>query len=235
METNEPLVLVIEDEKPMRKFLKASLEDEDYRVKSAETGEHGLSMTRSHQPDLIILDLGLPDIDGLTVIDRLREWTNLPVVILSARGEESMKVKALDRGADDYLSKPFGLEELLARLRVGLRHSAQRESESDDIDPVLEAGALTVNLQQRRARKSGEELDLTPTEYQLLVEFVKNAGKVLTHRHLLKEIWGPEAINEEHYLRVYVGNLRKKIEDDPARPDYIITEQGVGYRLVDNV
>lgn len=233
MSEDRPLVLVIEDDKPMRNFLKSSLTDESYDVKLAETGEHGRSMARSHRPDLIILDLGLPDIDGLTVIERLREWSQLPIVILSARGEEQVKVEALDRGADDYVTKPFGVEELLARLRVALRHSVQENDHDQDIDPVFEVRDLKVDLTERRVGKNGEELDLTPTEYRLLVEFVRNAGKVLTHRHLLKEVWGPEAIDENHYLRVYVGNLRKKIEDDPARPKYLITEQGVGYRLVD--
>ncbi|MFB6347373.1 MAG: response regulator [bacterium] len=233
MSEDPPLVLVIEDEKPMRNFLESSLIDESYRVELAETGEHGLSMARSHRPDLIILDLGLPDTDGLTVIERLREWTKTPIVILSARGEEEIKVKALDRGADDYLTKPFGVEELMARLRVELRHSLQKNEDTESIKTTYRIKDLEVELEERRVTKNDQEIDLTPTEYRLLVEFVKNTGKVLTHRHLLKEVWGPQAVDKDHYLRVYVGNLRKKIEDDPARPKYLLTEQGVGYRLVD--
>jgi two-component system KDP operon response regulator KdpE len=223
-----PLVLVVDDEPQVRRFLRASLPHQGYRLVEATTGEEALREASTRGPDAILLDLGLPDLDGVEVTRRLREWSAVPIVVLSARGQERDKIEALDAGADDYLTKPFGIGELLARLRVALRHSS-RAGASDE--PVFEHGDLRVDLSTQRVFSRGQEVRLTRTEYRLLAQLVKHAGKVLTHRQLLKEVWGPGSVNESHYLRVYMGQLRHKLEEDPARPRHLVTEIGVGYRL----
>ena len=231
MTGDAPLILVIEDEPPIRRFLRASLSGEGYRLAEAETGQQSLSMAAVQPPDLVILDLGLPDMDGLQIIEELRRWSQMPIIILSARGQEKDKVIALDCGADDYLSKPFGMGELLARIRVALRRQARISGPSAGAATRFSVGDLTVDLEARRVFMHGQEVHLTPIEYRLLTTFVQHAGKVLTHRFLLKEVWGPGHTEETHYLRVFTANLRRKLEADPARPRYLLTEQGVGYRL----
>jgi two-component system KDP operon response regulator KdpE len=227
--TPAPLVLVVEDELPIRRFLRASLAAEGYRVEEADTGERALKMAARQAPDLVLLDLGLPDLDGREVLRRLREWLSVPVVILSARDQEKEKVAALDAGADDYLTKPFGTAELLARLRVALRHTARVAGDPEAT--TFESGDLKVDLAARRVLVKGAEVRLTPLEYKLLSTLVRHAGKVLTHRFLLKEVWRL-AQQEPHHLRVFMASLRRKIEAEPARPRHLLTEQGVGYRLV---
>jgi two-component system KDP operon response regulator KdpE len=222
-----PLLLVIDDEPQLLRFLRASLPHQGYRVIEAATGEEGLREAATRTPDAILLDLGLPDLDGVEVTRRLRGWSTVPVIVLSARGQESDKIEALDAGADDYLTKPFGIGELLARLRVALRHVARGAAPS----PVFESGDLRVDLGARRVFSRGAEVRLTRTEYKLLALLVQHAGKVLTHRQLLKDVWGPGSVGESHYLRVYMGQLRHKLEADPARPRHLVTEIGVGYRL----
>ncbi len=224
-------ILVIEDELPIRKFLRISLESHGYRLSEAGTAQEGVQMAVKEPPDLLILDLGLPDIDGLQVIRQLREWSHVPIIVLSARGREADKIAALDYGADDYLTKPFGIGELLARVRVALRHAAT--SGSSRGEPVFTVGELSVDLAHRRVHVGDAEIHLTPTEYRLLTTLIQHAGKVITHRQLLNEVWGPDCAAENQYLRVYLGQLRRKIELDPARPRYLLTELGVGYRLVD--
>jgi two-component system, OmpR family, KDP operon response regulator KdpE len=227
--SRKPIVLLIEDEPEIRRFLRATLLSHEYRLFEATTGEEGLREASVRQPDVIVLDLGLPDMEGLEVIRRLREWTPAPIIVLSARGQEQDKIAALDRGADDYVSKPFGVGELLARLRVSLRH-AERTVRAVG-EPSFAVGEIEVNLAQRRVLVAGEEIHVTPLEYRLLAMLVKHAGKVLTHRQLLREVWGPPYADQAHYLHVYMGQLRRKIEADPARPRYLLTEPGVGYRL----
>lgn len=222
-----PLILVIEDEQPIRRFLRASLTAEGYRLLEAESGEQGLRVAAQQPPDLVILDLGLPDLEGQDVLLRLREWLAAPIVVLSARDQESQKVKALDGGADDYVTKPFGMAELLARMRTALRHAHR----SGDTAAVYSVGDLTVDLAARRVLIGKEHVHLTPHEYSLLTTLVKHAGKVLTHRFLLKEVWGPGHAEETHYLRVFMASLRRKLEPDSTRPRYLLTEPGVGYRL----
>ncbi|MGI9860209.1 response regulator [Moorella naiadis] len=220
-------VLIIDDEPPIRRLLKVALAAHGYDLAEATSGEEGLQQAAFLHPDLVILDLGLPDLDGLEVIKRLREWSQVPVIILTVREHEQDKIAALDAGADDYVTKPFSMGELLARMRVALRHTAQREDE-----PALHLGGLTVDLPRRLVTVAGREVKLTPTEYEILKHLAVNAGRVLTHRQLLRTIWGPEYQEDTHYLRVYIGQLRRKLEPDPTRPRYIITEPGVGYRLV---
>jgi two-component system KDP operon response regulator KdpE len=227
MYQGEHHILVIEDEQPIRRFLRASLVNEGYRVSEAETGDRGLKMASSQPPDLIILDLGLPDMDGQEVLARLREWYSAPIIILSARDQEQQKIKALDSGADDYVTKPFGVGELLARIRTAMRHAHRAGADSTTVT----IGDLRVDLAARLVFRRDEEVHLTPLEYKLLVTMLKNIGKVLTHRFLLREVWGPQDAQENHYLRVFVASLRRKLEDDSARPRYILTEQGVGYRF----
>jgi two-component system KDP operon response regulator KdpE len=229
--TSAPLILLIEDEPPMRRFLRTALGANDYRLVEAETAKEGLAQAAARNPDVILLDLGLPDRDGLEVTRELREWSATPIIVLSARGREEDKVKALDLGADDYLTKPFGVDELLARIRVALRHAALPPGAVPE--PVFEAGGLRVDLAARRVWREDEEIHLTPTEYKLLTTLVRHAGKVLTHRQLLKEVWGANYVNQSHYVRVYLAQLRQKIEADPARPRLLLTEPGVGYRLRD--
>jgi two-component system KDP operon response regulator KdpE len=226
---NAPLVLLIEDELPIRRFLRSSLGGQDYRLVEAETGERGLRLATQQPPDLVILDLGLPDTDGQAILTRLREWYRGPVIVLSARDQEQQKIMALDHGADDYLTKPFSTGELLARMRVALRHATQPRGEGDS--STFTTGDLHVDLGTRRVLVRGQEVHLTPLEYKLLTTLIRHAGKVLTHRFLLKEVWGPHHVEETHYLRVFMASLRRKIEVDSAEPRYLLTEAGVGYRL----
>ncbi len=223
-------VLVIEDEAPIRRFLRASLEASGYRYEEAVRGDTGIEMIASQPPDVVVLDLGLPDVDGIEVIRRLREWTPVPILVLSARDREAVKVEALDAGADDYLSKPFGVGELHARLRVLLRRAAAASRRGAE-PAKLCFGELEIDLVRRRVLRRETEVQLTPIEYRLLVTLARHAGKVLTHRQILHDVWGPNAIDEPHTVRVHAANLRRKIEDDPARPIYLRTEQGVGYRF----
>jgi two-component system KDP operon response regulator KdpE len=231
MDRPAPLVLLIEDEAQMRRFLRTALGANDYRLVEAVTAKEGLAQAAARNPDVILLDLGLPDRDGLEVARELREWSGTPIIVLSARGREEDKVKALDLGADDYLTKPFGVEELLARIRVALRHAATPPGSAPE--PVFEAGELRVDLAARRVWRAGQEVHLTPTEYKLLTTLVRHAGKVLTHRQLLKDVWGGNYVGQSHYVRVYLAQLRQKIEADPSRPRLLLTEPGVGYRLRD--
>jgi two-component system KDP operon response regulator KdpE len=224
--TSRPRILIVDDELPIRRFLRASLVAHGYDVFESPDGLTALQAVAVDRPDLVILDLGLPDVDGVEVTRRLREWSQVPIIILSVRGAESDKIAALDAGADDYLTKPFGAGELLARLRVALRRVASPAGE-----PVLVMGDLTVDLAQHRVNLGGRDLQLTPTEYDLLRVLATHGGKVLTHRQLLHDVWGPGYESELHLLRVNVSNLRRKIEADPARPEYLVTEPGVGYRL----
>ena len=225
-------VLVIEDEPQMRRFLRGSLPGAEYKLIEAATGEEGLIAAASHNPDIILLDLGLPDIDGLEVTKRLREWTQTPIIVLSAREQERDKVEALDAGADDYLTKPFSLSELLARVRVANRHLAQRALDGGDkAECVFTAGDLRIDLAKREVVARGQEVRLTPIEYKLLTTLVRNAGRVMTYQQLLKEVWGPRFASQKQYLHVYMGHLRNKLELDPARPQLLRTEPGVGYRL----
>jgi two-component system KDP operon response regulator KdpE len=226
---DELTVLLVEDEDAMRRFLRPALSAQGYRVIEAVTGAEALGLAASHNPELVILDLGLPDLDGIEVTRRLRDWSQAPIVILSARGQERDKVQALDAGADDYLTKPFGLQELLARIRVARRHAEARSRGPGGT--VLAAGPLRIDLDKRRVGIDDREVRLTPIEYKLLVVLAKNAGKVLTHHQLLKEVWGPGRAGQTQYLHVYMGHLRTKLEADPARPRLLITEPGVGYRL----
>ncbi|MBE3068212.1 MAG: response regulator [Chloroflexi bacterium] len=218
-------VLVVDDERSIRRFLKASLGSQ-FVIFEATTGEEALTAAAANRPDVIVLDLGLPDIDGVEVTRRLREWTQIPIIVVSVREQEKDKIAALDAGADDYLTKPFGVGELMARLRSALRRSAQAET-----DPVFKTGNLVVDLNQREVLVNGQPVSLTPTEYDLLRTFVKHAGKVLTHDQLLRAVWGTAYESETHMLQVNISNLRRKIEPDPVRPTYLITEPGVGYRL----
>jgi two-component system KDP operon response regulator KdpE len=231
---HRPLIAVIEDEAPIRKFLRASLTGEGYRVNEADTAQAGLRSLTQEPPDLILLDLGLPDRDGRELIEEVRGWSDVPVIILSARDQEREKVAALDAGADDYLSKPFGVGELLARIRVALRHRSRAAAAGAGPEATtLTSGPLSIDLAAHRVRLEGREVKLTRLEFELLATLARHADKVLTHRFLLKEVWGPHSVHETHYLRVFVANLRKKLERDPARPRFILTEQGVGYRFAD--
>jgi two-component system KDP operon response regulator KdpE len=222
------LILVIEDDSQIRRFLRTTLTSNNYRLLEATSGQDGLRQASTQHPDLIILDLGLPDMDGLEVTRQLREWTATPIIILSARDKEGDKVKALDLGADDYLTKPFGTDELLARIRVGLRHSQQAAHIEE---PIFTVDNVRVDLERRRVFVGNDEVHLTPIEYKLLTVLIHYAGKVVTQNQLLKEIWGPSYTQESHYLRIYMGQLRHKLEADPTRPRFLITEAGVGYRL----
>ena len=233
MATLKPTILVIEDEPSLQKFLRVTLESQNYNVIEAARGEEGLRHASVAQPDLIILDLGLPDVDGIEVTRRLRAWTAIPIIIVSARGKEQDKVAALDAGADDYLTKPFGVGELLARLRVTMRHLSV--AKPDTGDSVFEVGELRVDLGRREVSVGGKAVRLTRNEFRLLGVLVKNPGRVMTHRHLLREVWGPGSAEENHYLRVYMNQLRQKLEANPARPRYLLTEPGVGYRLVSEI
>jgi two-component system KDP operon response regulator KdpE len=222
-----PLILVIEDEPQMRRFLRVSLTSNGYQVTETETAGEGLAQAAARNPDLILLDLGLPDQDGLTVTQRLREWASIPVIVISARGREEDKINALDAGADDYVTKPFGVGELLARIRVALRHRSVSASGSSQFS----SGDLRVDLNRRQVFVADKEIHLTPIEYKLLTTLIKHAGRVLTHRQLLRDVWGPNSSDQTQYLRVYMGQLRHKLEQNPSRPVHLLTEPGVGYRL----
>ena len=228
--TPGPVIILIEDEPEIRRFLRATLVRHGYRLFEAITGQEGLQAAETRQPDLIILDLGLPDVDGLEVIRRLREWTQVPILVLSARGQEAEKVAALDAGADDYVSKPFGVSELLARMRVSLRRSERIGRDADE--QTFNADDLQVDFVHRRVLVKGQDIHLTPIEYRLLTTLARHAGKVLTRNQLLKEVWGRAYTDQAHYLHVYMAHLRRKIEVNPAQPRYILTEPGVGYRLI---
>ena len=227
----ERVVLLVEDEASMRRFLRASLPAHGYKLIEAATGEEGLREAAARRPDIVLLDLGLPDLDGLEVTRRLREWSRTPLLILSARGQESDKVAALDAGADDYVTKPFGMEELLARMRVALRHAARVDAGDGLAEPALETGDLRVDLARRQVFVGGVEVHLSPIEYKLLTALVRNAGRVVTRQQLLREVWGIGFTTQTQYLHVYMGHLRAKLEKDPARPRALLTEPGVGYRL----
>jgi two-component system KDP operon response regulator KdpE len=221
--SNEPHILVIDDEPQILRAIRTILTEKQFRVTTANRGEDGLALAAANEPDLIILDLGLPDLDGVEVCTRLREWTQIPIIILSVRDSERDKVAALDMGADDYLTKPFSIEELLARVRVALRHSANRKGEQTKI---VKAGTLTI------AKRGEEEMKLTGIEYKLLAYLAAHHDRVLTHQSILSDVWGPEDANHTEYLRVYMRQLRKKLEEDPERPQYILTEPGIGYRFI---
>ena len=229
MNKNTPKILIVDDEKAIQRFLRNALSGGEFALHEAETGQEALAAAAQLRPDLIILDLGLPDMDGLEVISRLREWTWIPVIVLTVRERESDKISALDAGADDYLTKPFGIGELLARMRAALRRSVQEAPE-----PVYTIEELEVDLLRRRVVVGGREIQLTPTEYDVLKMLVMHAGKVLTHRQMLSQIWGPTYLEQPHILRVTISNLRHKLEPEPERPRYILTEPGVGYRLKAN-
>ena len=226
--SQEATILLIEDEPEIRRFLRTTLPAHGFRLYETVTGQDGLTEAKARNPDLILLDLGLPDLDGTEVIRQVREWTQVPIIVLSARDQEQVKVAALDLGADDYVTKPFGVNELLARMRAALRHASQS---ADAPETVFILGDLRVDLGRRQVFVSGKEVHLTPIEYKLLTTLIRYAGKVLTHRQLLKEVWGPLHVEEGHYLRVYMRQLRNKLEKNPAYPRYLVTELGVGYRL----
>lgn len=229
MAAPEPTILLIEDEPEIRRFLKTTLPQQGYRLVETATGQEGLAQASARNPDLVLLDLGLPDMDGLEIVRKLREWTAAPIIVLSARDQEQVKIAALDLGADDYVTKPFGVNELLARVRAALRHAARLNAESPE--PVFTLGDLRVDLSRRQVFIGKHEIHLTPIEYKLLTTLVRYAGKVVTHRQLLKEVWGPLHVEEHQYLRVYMRQLRNKLESNPAHPRYLLTELGVGYRL----
>lgn len=230
MSEPQPVALIVEDEPNIRRFVRLALEGEGWSVHDATTVKQGLIDAGTRRPDLVVLDLGLPDGDGVDFLRDLRGWSTVPVIVLSARGAEADKIAALDAGADDYLSKPFGVGELMARARVALRRSQARASEQQD--PVFRFGDVEVDQSARRVRRGGEDVHLTPIEYRLLSHLIANAGKVLTHRQLLKAVWGPAHVEQNHYLRVYMGNLRQKLEAEPASPKHLLTETAVGYRLM---
>jgi two-component system KDP operon response regulator KdpE len=228
MSNLNPVIIIIEDDPPIRRFLRTGLTAHQFTVFEADSGQRGIIEAGMRKPDLVILDLGLPDMDGVAVIQAIRQWSKLPIIILSARSTEHYKIEALDAGADDYLTKPFGFGELLARIRVALRHSQVTGTEQTDIFNV---GELTVDLAKRQVFLNNAEIHLTPIQYRLLSVLVKNAGKVLTHHYILKEVWGPSYLENSHYLRIYMSQLRQKLEADPTQPKYLLTESGVGYRL----
>ncbi|TMQ62826.1 MAG: response regulator [Candidatus Eisenbacteria bacterium] len=225
------VVLVIEDETPIRKFLRAGLEGQGYAMVEAATAEEGVTQAATCAPDVVLLDLGLPDVDGFEVVRRIRGWSTVPILVLSARGQDGDKVAALDAGADDYVTKPFSMQELLARLRVALRRRAEIGSER--AESVVEVGRLRIDLARRRASVSGVETQLTPIEFRLLSILARHAGRVLTHDFLLREVWGPRYTTQHHYLRVYMAQLRHKVEENPGRPQLLLTETGVGYRMAE--
>ena len=229
MSQDKGIILLIEDEPQMQRFLRIVLQGQGYGFIEAQTGQEGLMQAATRSPDIILLDLGLPDIDGLEVTRRLREWSDIPIIVLSAREQEQDKIKALDAGADDYLTKPFGAGELLARIRVAIRHKVMRQAATGE--PVFILDNLRVDMSRRQVFLNEQEVHLTPIEYKLLTVLIQNAGKVVTHTHLLKEVWGPSYSKETQYLRVYMTQLRHKLESDPARPRFLINEPGIGYRL----
>jgi two-component system KDP operon response regulator KdpE len=228
--SSQATILAIEDDPSIRRFLRTTLSVEGYDLIEAGTAKEGLTQASTRNPDIILVDLGLPDGDGIDVIRQLREWSSVPIIVLSARGSELDKIAGLDAGADDYLIKPFAVGELLARIRASLR---RRDRGKTDAKPVLAIGDIAVDTQKHQVTIANEQVHLTPIEYKLLSALMRNAGKVMTHEHLLKEVWGPAYGDEAHYLRIYIHQLRQKIEKDPARPKYLLTEVGVGYRLRD--
>ncbi len=229
MAQDKELILLIEDEPQMRRFLRVTLQSHGYRLVEADSGQEGLMQATTRNPDVVLLDLGLPDIDGIGIAERLREWSEVPIIVISAREQEEDKIKALDAGADDYLTKPFGAGELLARIRVALRHKTM--GQTGQKEPVFILDELKVDLASRQVFLSDKEIHLTPIEYRLLSVLIRHAGKVVTHTLLLKEVWGPSYSQQTQYLRVYMTQLRRKLEADPARPKFLINEPGVGYRL----
>ena len=222
------LVLVVDDEPPIRKFLRAGLEGQGYALVEAGAGQEGIAQAAMRSPDLVLLDLGLPDVDGFEVVRRIREWSAMPIIVLSARGQDGDKVRALDAGADDYVTKPFSMAELLARMRVALRHRFRAGEEESS---AVELGELRIDFVRRAVTVAGEPVKLTPIEYRLLAFLARHAGRVLTHQQLLREVWGPGYTSQHHYLRVYMAQLRHKIERNPGRPQLLLTEPGLGYRL----
>ncbi|MBK8816518.1 MAG: response regulator [Methylococcaceae bacterium] len=224
-----PVIVIIEDDPPIRRFLRTSLRTQDFAICEAATGKQGIIEAEVRKPDLVILDLGLPDMDGVEVINAIRAWSTVPIIILSARSNEENKIQALDAGADDYLTKPFGFGELLARIRVALRHSAQSGALTNS--EVFNSGELTIDLHNRVVTVADKEIHLTPIQYRLLTVLIKYPGKVLTHQQILKEVWGPSYQENAHYLRIYMSQLRQKLEADPTQPKYLLTESGVGYRF----
>ena len=221
------VAIVVEDEPQIRRFVRAALETEDWRVFEAGTLKDGLAQTATRRPELVVLDLALPDGDGIELVRSMRVWSSSPILVLSARGGEKDKIEALDAGADDYLTKPFGLGELLARVRA----LARRRTRSDSAEPVFRLGDVEIDFAERRVQRAGQAVHLTPIEYRLLTLLASNAGKVLTNRQILREVWGPAYVEHEHYARIYMGHLRRKLEADPARPRFLLTETAVGYRL----
>ena len=229
---NAPHILVIDDEPQILRAMRTILTEKQFRVTTASNGEDGLALAATNEPDLIILDLGLPDLDGVEVCTRLREWTQTPIIILSVRDSERDKVAALDHGADDYLTKPFGIEELLARIRVALRHSARAQQAQGTQTKIVKAGSLAIDLAWHTVKRGEEDVKLTATEYKLLAYLAANHGRVLTHQSILTNVWGAADADHTEYLRVYMRQLRKKLELDPERPQYILTEPGIGYRFI---
>jgi two-component system KDP operon response regulator KdpE len=234
---SSPVAILIEDEPQIRRFVRLALEAEGWQVHEADTAKRGLLDAGTRKPDLLVVDLGLPDGDGLDVIRDVRTWSNVPIVVLSARSDESDKIAALDAGADDYLTKPFGVGELLARVRANLRRPRTGSGNAstpgvDEEDPVFRFGEVAVDRQARVVRRNSEEVHLTPIEYRLLMALISNAGRVMTQRQLLKDVWGPSHTEQGHYLRIYMGHLRQKLERDPAQPEHLLTETAVGYRLM---
>lgn len=223
-------ILIVEDEKEIRRFLRLALEGEGFRVVDADTLSRGLIEAATRKPELTILDLGLPDGDGSQFIREIRQWSSMPVIVLSARSDEQDKIAALDAGADDFLTKPFGVGELMARVRVALRHRPAQGN--DSLSAQVNFGSVSVDIATRRVTRHGEELHLTPIEFRLLVSLLNHPGKVMTQRQLLTQVWGPNAVEHSHYLRIYMGHLRQKLEHDPAQPQHLITETGVGYRFI---
>ena len=231
MREHSPLILHVEDERPIRRFVRPALEDQGYRVLEAATFQEGRALARSQVPDVVILDLGLPDADGKELVRDLRQWTSMPIIVVTAREREGDKIEALDLGADDYLTKPFSVPELLARLRVALRHAARVAG--GEPEAAFRVGELSIDLANRRVRLAGERVTLSPIEYKLLAALARHPGRVFTHRGLLTLVWGPSRLPEAHLVRVHMANLRKKLEKETTRPRYILTETGVGYRLAD--
>ncbi len=231
MTDKKALILAIEDDPPIRRFLRTTLTVQGYELVEAPTAKDGLIQATTRNPDIVLIDLGLPDMDGLDVIRKIREWSQVPIIVLSARGGENDKVEGLDAGADDYLTKPFGVGELMARIRVALRRKERNSAQASS--PVMSAGPIVVDLDKHQVTVDDVEVHLTPNEYKLLAVLLRHAGKVVTHEQLLKEVWGPSHGDESHYLRIYIHQLRQKIEKDPARPKWLQTEAGVGYRLRD--
>ena len=229
MANSNPVIIVIEDDTPIRRFLRTGLTSQGFTLFEADTGKQGIIEAGIRKPDLVILDLGLPDIDGVEVIKAIREWSAMPIVVLSARSGEQQKIDALDAGADDYLTKPFGIGELLARIRVALRHATRTSGQLNN--DIFCSANLKVDLSNRSVSVDDQEVHLTPIQYRLLTVLVKHAGKVLTHQQILKEVWGPSYQENAHYLRIYMSQLRQKLEDNPTQPKLLLTESGVGYRL----